>query len=281
MLVSSVDMLKKARHRKYAVPAFNIHNMETLKAVVEAAKEEYSPVILQTTPGTCEYAGLEYIVAMAKAASDNADIPIALHLDHGNSVDLAIKCIDAGYTSVMIDGSMLPFEQNISIVQQVVDYAHKNQVQVEAELGRISGVEENLSVDETFLTSPEEAAEFIIKTGVDSLAVSVGTAHGLYRGTPKIYFERLDKISKLVKIPLVLHGCSGVPENDIKRAVKLGVSKINIATDIKIVFAEKLKSFFESNPKVTDPRKYFKPALESVKELVKSKIRMTGANNQV
>lgn len=280
MLVSSAEMLKKARRGKYAIAAFNIHNLETLKAAVKAAEEEQAPLILQTTPGTCEYAGPEYIVAMAETASNNVNIPIALHLDHGNSINLAVKCIDMGYTSVMIDGSMLPFEENVSLVKQIVNYAHKKQVQVEAELGRITGAEDNQAADDAFLTNPHEAAEFVTRTHVDSLAVSVGTAHGVYTGIPKIHFDILAKINELVSVPLVLHGCSGIPEADIKCAVKCGVSKINIATDIKTVFAEELKRFFAASPEETDPRKYFKPAIISINEVVKSKIRMAGAANK-
>ncbi|NLU10985.1 MAG: class II fructose-1,6-bisphosphate aldolase [Tepidanaerobacter acetatoxydans] len=280
MLVSSKEMLQKAQQNKYAIAAFNIHNLETLKAVVETAEAEQSPLILQTTPGTCEYAGIDYLVAMAETASKAANIPIALHLDHGNSADLAIKCIDIGYTSVMIDGSMLPFEENVSLVKQVVEYAHKKHVQVEAELGHISGVEENISSSTELLTDPMEAEEFVKRTGVDSLAIAVGTAHGIYKGTPKIHFDIIRNIRKVVSIPLVLHGCSGVPEVDIKQAVECGICKINIATDIKIAFAAKLKESFSLKPDETDPRKYFKPAIESVKEVVKSKIYIAGSYNK-
>jgi len=280
MLVSSKEMLNKARQNNYAITAFNIHNLETLKATVEAAKEERAPLILQTTPGTCEYAGIDYLVAMAHTASNKADIPIALHLDHGNSLDLAIKCIDAGYTSVMIDGSMLPFNENVSLVKQVVEYAHKKQVQVEAELGHISGVEENISSSHEVLTDPKEAAEFVNRTGVDSLAIAVGTAHGVYKGKPEIHFDIIQNIRQLVNVPLVLHGCSGVPEEDVKQAIKCGICKINIATDIKIAFADELKKFFVSQPDETDPRKYFKPAIKAVKDVVKSKIHMAESYNK-
>lgn len=280
MLVSSKEILNKARQNNYAIAAFNIHNLETLKATVEAAEEERAPLILQTTPGTCEYAGIDYLVAMAHTASNKADIPIALHLDHGNSLDLAIKCIDAGYTSVMIDGSMLPFDKNVSLVKQVVEYAHKKQVQVEAELGHISGVEENISSSHEVLTDPKEAAEFVNKTGVDSLAIAVGTAHGVYKGKPEIRFDIIQNIRQLVNVPLVLHGCSGVPEEDVKQAIKCGICKINIATDIKIAFANELKKFFASQPDETDPRKYFKPAIKAVKEVVKSKIYMAESYNK-
>ncbi|MDI3480659.1 MAG: tagatose 1,6-diphosphate aldolase GatY/KbaY [Tepidanaerobacteraceae bacterium] len=279
-LVSSKEMLISAQKGHYAIAAFNIHNMETLKAVVEAAREERAPVILQATPGTCRHAGVNFLYAMAKTAALEADIPIALHLDHGDDVELAFKCIDAGFTSVMVDGSKLPFEQNVEMVRKVVDYARPRGVQVEAELGRVGGVEEELSVSEyeAAMTEPGKAAEYVERTGVDSLAVAIGTAHGMYyKGEPKLDFERLEKIKNLVAVPLVLHGCSGVPDDMVKKAIALGICKINIATDIKIAFAGALLDYFKDNPKEVDPRKYFKPAQEAVKDVVKSKIRLAGS----
>jgi tagatose 1,6-diphosphate aldolase GatY/KbaY len=278
-LVSSKIMLTAAQRGHYAIAAFNIHNLETLKAVVETAREERAPVILQATPGTCRHAGINFLHAMAKTAALEADIPIALHLDHGDDVDLAFKCIDCGFTSVMVDGSKLPFEQNVEMVRKVVNYARPRGVQVEAELGRVGGVEETLSVSEyeATLTEPEKAAEYVERTGVDSLAIAIGTAHGMYKGEPKLDFERLERIRKLVTVPLVLHGCSGVPEDMVKKAIALGICKINIATDIKIAFAGALLDYFKDNPKEVDPRKYFKPAVDAVKDVVKSKIRLAGS----
>lgn len=278
-LVSSKIMLTAAQRGHYAIAAFNIHNLETLKAVVETAREERAPVILQATPGTCRHAGVNFLHAMAKTAALEADIPIALHLDHGDDVDLAFKCIDCGFTSVMVDGSKLPFEQNVEMVRKVVNYARPRGVQVEAELGRVGGVEETLSVSEyeATLTEPEKAAEYVERTGVDSLAIAIGTAHGMYKGEPKLDFERLERIRKLVTVPLVLHGCSGVPEDMVKKAIALGICKINIATDIKIAFAGALLDYFKNNPKEVDPRKYFKPAVDAVKDVVKSKIRLAGS----
>lgn len=278
-LVSSKIMLTAAQRGHYAIAAFNIHNLETLKAVVETAREERAPVILQATPGTCRHAGINFLHAMAKTAALEADIPIALHLDHGDDVDLAFKCIDCGFTSVMVDGSKLPFEQNVEMVRKVVNYARPRGVQVEAELGRVGGVEEALSVSEyeATLTEPEKAAEYVERTGVDSLAIAIGTAHGMYKGEPKLDFERLERIRKLVTVPLVLHGCSGVPEDMVKKAIALGICKINIATDIKIAFAGALLDYFKDNPKEVDPRKYFKPAVDAVKDVVKSKIRLAGS----
>ncbi|WP_422448952.1 class II fructose-1,6-bisphosphate aldolase [Thermoanaerobacterium sp. DL9XJH110] len=282
-LVSSKEILENAQKCGFAVAAFNVHNMETMKAVVEAAREEEAPVILQTTPGTCKYAGVNYLYAMAKTAAEESSIPVALHLDHGESLELAVECINAGYTSVMIDGSRLPLEENIALVKEVVEFAHSRGVQVEAELGRVGGAEEELSVGEyqASLTNPEEAAEFVARTGVDSLAVAIGTAHGFYRGEPRLDFERLESIRRLVPVPLVLHGCSGVPDEMLRKAVSLGICKINIATDIRTVFAMALKEFFKNNPGEVDPRKYFKPAMKVVKDLVKSKILLAGASGKV
>ncbi|AYO31339.1 class II fructose-1,6-bisphosphate aldolase [Biomaibacter acetigenes] len=278
-LVSSKIMLTAAQRGHYAIAAFNIHNLETLKAVVETAREERAPVILQATPGTCRHAGVNFLHAMAKTAALEADIPIALHLDHGDDVELAFKCIDGGFTSIMVDGSKLPFEQNVEMVRKVIDYARPRGVQVEAELGRVGGVEEELSVSEyeAAMTEPEKAAEYVERTGVDSLAVAIGTAHGMYKGEPKLDFERLEKIKNLVAVPLVLHGCSGVPDDMVKKAITLGICKINIATDIKIAFAGALLDYFKDNPKEVDPRKYFKPAQDAVKDVVKSKIRLAGS----
>ena len=224
-LVSSKIMLTAAQRGHYAIAAFNIHNLETLKAVVETAREERAPVILQATPGTCRHAGIDFLFAMTKTAAQEADIPIALHLDHGDDVDLAFKCIDGGFTSIMVDGSKLPFEQNVEMVKKVIDYARPRGVQVEAELGRVGGVEEELSVSEyeAAMTEPEKAAEYVERTGVDSLAVAIGTAHGMYKGEPKLDFERLEKIKKLVAVPLVLHGCSGVPDEMVKKAIALNL----------------------------------------------------------
>jgi len=282
-LVSSKQMLIDAQQGHYAIAAFNIHNLETLKAVVETAREERAPVILQATPGTCRYAGVNFLYAMAETAAQEADIPAALHLDHGDDVNLALECIDSGFTSVMVDGSKLPFEQNVEMVRKVVDYARPRGVQVEAELGRVGGVEEELSVSEyeAALTEPEKAAEYVERTGVDSLAVAIGTAHGMYKGEPKLDFERLEQIRKIVAVPLVLHGCSGVPDDMVKKAVAMGICKINIATDIKIAFAGALLDYFKDNPREVDPRKYFKPAMDAVKHVARYKIRLAGCCGKV
>lgn len=280
--VSSNEMLKNARSKKFAVAAFNIHNLETLMAVVEAAEEEKSPLILQTTPGTCKYAGIHNLVAMAKASAGSVSIPVALHLDHADDLDIIFECIDSGYSSVMFDGSSLPFEENIKLTKKVVDYAKKQNVQVEAELGRIGGVEDDVKVDSkrAAFTDPEKAREFVKRTNVNSLAIAIGTAHGTYKGAVNIDYELLEKIAALVDIPLVLHGSSGVPDEMIKKAVKLGICKINISTELKEAYAREIKKFFAENPDEIDPRKYFRPGIEKIKSLVKNKIEIVGSTDK-
>lgn len=281
-LVNTKKMLEDAKKNKYAVGAFNIHNLETLKAVVKAAYEMRSPLILQTTPGTIKHAGEDYIAAMAKVASEKYDIPIALHLDHGNSFDLVVKCIRAGYTSVMIDGSMLSYEQNVELTKKVVEVAHAAGVTVEAELGSIVGVEDDMYVkeDKSAFTDPEMAADFVEKTGVDSLAIAIGTAHGMYKGEVKLDFERLKEIASLVDIPLVLHGASGVPDELVKKAIALGICKLNISTELKIPFANAIKEVFKNNPDESDPRKFLAPGERAIEEVVKEKIKLFGCGER-
>lgn len=282
-IISSRDILFKAMKEKYAIAAFNIHNLETLTAVMRAASEEKAPVIIQTTPATLKFAGINFIIAIVKAAAKEYNIPITLHLDHCDSLDMIFNCIDQGYTSVMIDGSKLPFEQNIEIVKKVVDYAHNKNVQVEAEIGKVGGTEDDLTTDEyeTSLTDPNDAVDFTKKTGIDSLAIAIGTAHGIYKGTPKIDFERLKVIRNLIDIPLVLHGASDVPDEMIKKAVSYGINKINIATDLKNAFGKALVSFFNENQGEYDPRKYFKPAIDAATQVAISKIKLAGCNNKI
>ncbi|EGD53090.1 fructose-1,6-bisphosphate aldolase, class II [Thermoanaerobacter ethanolicus JW 200] len=281
-LVNTKKILEDAKKNKYAVGAFNVHNLETLKAVVKAAAEMESPLILQTTPGTIKHAGEDYIAAMAKVASEKYDIPIALHLDHGNSFDLVVKCIRAGYTSVMIDGSMLSYEQNVELTKKVVEVAHAAGVTVEAELGSIVGVEDDMYVkeDKSAFTDPEMAADFVEKTGVDSLAIAIGTAHGMYKGEVKLDFERLKEIASLVDIPLVLHGASGVPDELVKKAIALGICKLNIATELKIPFANAIKEVFKNNPDESDPRKFLAPGERAIEEVVKEKIKLFGCGER-
>ncbi|MDU1854678.1 MAG: tagatose bisphosphate family class II aldolase [Clostridium baratii] len=281
-ILSTREMLKKAQEGGYAVPAFNIHNLETLQVVIEIAAELRSPVILAGTPSTIKYAGGEYIVAMAEVAAKEYDIPIAIHLDHFEDIDAIKHYVDIGFKSTMIDASHENYENNIRIVKEVVDYAHKFDATVEAELGRLGGQEDDLVVDEkdTMYTNPEQAKDFVEKTGIDSLAVAIGTAHGLYKGKAKLDFDRLKEIREKVDIPLVLHGASDVPDELVKKAISLGICKVNVATDLKIPFSDAVKKYFIENPTANDPRKYMTPGKEAMKAVVKHKIMVCGSNNR-
>lgn len=282
-IISTKYVLEKAQKGGYAVPAFNIHNLETLQVVVEAAAEMKSPVILAGTPGTYSYGGVENIVGIVEALSKEHDIPLSLHLDHHEDYDDIKYKVDAGIRSAMIDGSHLAFEENVALVKKVVELCHKNDVSVEAELGRLGGAEDDLVVDEkdTLYTNPKQALEFVERTGIDSLAVAIGTAHGLYKSEPKLDFERLEEIRNTVSIPLVLHGASGLPDEDIKRAIGLGICKVNVATELKIAFSGALKEYFNENPDAEDPRKYMKPAKAAMKEVVKKVIRVCGSQDKL
>lgn len=281
-ILSTREMLKKAQEGGYAVPAFNIHNLETLQVVIETAAELRSPVILAGTPSTIKYAGGDYIVAMAEVAAKEYDIPIAIHLDHFEDIDAIKYYVDIGFKSTMIDASHENYENNIRIVKEVVDYAHKFDATVEAELGRLGGQEDDLVVDEkdTMYTNPEQAKDFVEKTGIDSLAVAIGTAHGLYKGKAKLDFARLKEIREKVDIPLVLHGASDVPDELVKKAIELGICKVNVATDLKIPFSDAVKKYFIDNPTANDPRKYMTPGKEAMKAIVKHKIMVCGSNNR-
>ncbi|MDF2557566.1 MAG: class aldolase, tagatose bisphosphate family [Bacillales bacterium] len=281
-IVSSKEMLLDAQKNHYAVPAFNIHNLETFQVVVETAAEMRSPVIVAGTPSTITYAGADYIVAMAEVASKKYDIPIAIHLDHFEKIDVIKTYINTGFRSTMIDASLEPFAKNVAIVKEVVDYAYQFGATVEAELGKLSGQEDDLILHEkdALYTNPEEAAEFVMKTGIDSLAIAIGTAHGLYKGEPKLDFERLEQIRKKVEIPLVLHGASDVPDEMVKKAISLGICKVNVATDLKIPFANAVKEFFKKNPEESDPRKYMTPGKVAMKEIVRHKILVCGSNDR-
>ncbi|WP_160673494.1 tagatose bisphosphate family class II aldolase [Clostridium sp. C8-1-8] len=283
MILSTREMLLKAQREGYAVPAFNVHNLETLQVVVETAQEMRSPVIIAGTPSTIEsYAGPDYIKAIAEVASNKYNVPIAIHLDHFEEVDVIKKNIDLGFRSCMIDASKYDFEKNISIVKEVVDYAHAHDTVVEAELGKLGGKEDDLVIDEkdAMYTNPKDAAEFVKRTNVDSLAVAIGTAHGLYKGEPKLDFERLQEIRAVVEVPLVLHGASDVPDELVKKAISLGICKVNVATDLKIPFANAVKAYFNAHPEESDPRKYMTPGKEAMKEIVKHKMEVCGSVNR-
>lgn len=281
-ILSTKGMLMKAQREHYAVPAFNIHNLETIQVVIETAAELKSPVILAGTPSTISYAGGEYLVAIVKAAAEMYNIPVALHLDHFEDLDEIKHYIDIGFTSAMIDASMLDFEKNVEKVREIVDYAHLNGVTVEAELGRLGGQEDDLIVDtkDTLYTNPNAAKEFVERTGIDSLAVAIGTAHGLYKGEPHLDFERLAEIRKRVDVPLVLHGASDVPFEKVVKCIELGICKVNIATDLKIPFSNAVKKYFINNPDANDPRKYMTPGKKAMKEIVIEKIKMCGSENK-
>lgn len=281
-ILSTREMLKKAQREGYAVPAFNIHNLETLQVVVETAAELQSPVILAGTPSTIDYAGGEYIVAMAQVAAKKHNIPIAIHLDHFEDVEEIKHYVNMGFNSTMIDASHSSYEDNIKTVKEVVEYAHKYDATVEAELGRLGGQEDDLVVDEkdAMYTNPQQAKEFVEKTGIDSLAIAIGTAHGLYKGEAKLDFDRLKEIRDMVDVPLVLHGASDVPDELVKKAISLGICKVNVATDLKIPFSDAVKKFFNENPDANDPRKYMTPGKEAMKKIVEHKIMVCGSNGK-
>ena len=276
-LVSSLELIRKAREQKKAIPAFNIHNLETIQAVVEGAVELKSPVIIATTPGTLKHAGIANIAAIVKSLAEKNNIPIALHMDHCPSYDTIVSCIQSGYTSVMIDGAHHDYDANVALVKSVVHMAHAVGVQVEGEIGKIGGVEDDLFVNEAdaAFTIPEEAKRFAEDTGIDTIAVAIGTAHGMYKGEPKLDFERIKKINDLVDIPLVLHGASGVPDASVRRAIELGMAKVNIATELKNPMVAAIRASL-SNPSENDPRHYMGAARDAVKEVVKKKIRLCG-----
>jgi fructose-bisphosphate aldolase class II len=298
-LVTSKEMFKKAYEGQYAVGAFNVNNMEIIQGIVDAAKEESAPLILQVSAGARKYAKHIYLIKLVEAAVEDTGLPICLHLDHGEDFEICKSCIDGGFTSVMIDGSKHPFEENIAVTKKVVEYAHERGVVVEAELGKLAGVEDAVKVaskDATY-TDPDQAVEFVERTGVDSLAIAIGTSHGAYKfkGEPMLDFERLEKISKLLPdFPLVLHGAStvlpefveycnryggnvpgaqGVPEDMLLRAGKLGVCKINIDTDLRLAMTASIRKHFAENPGDFDPRQYLKPAREAIKNMVKHKMK--------
>jgi len=281
-LVTVKEMLNAAEKGNYAVGAFNCNNMEIIQAIVQAAEEEDSPVIVQASQGAIKYAGLEYITALTKLAAGQTKVPVALHLDHGTSFEQAVKCIQHGFTSVMIDGSAHPLSENIELTNKVIEVARATGVSVEAELGKIGGTEDDITVDEkeaTF-TDPQEAKEFVNATGVDALAVAIGTAHGVYKGEPKLDFERLKKIVALIDTPIVLHGSSGVPDEAIKQAISLGVRKVNIDTNLREAFVKKARQILEEKPGEIDPRKILGPAKDTMKEVIKEKIRLFGSSGK-
>jgi len=297
-LVTSKEMFRKAYEGQYAIGAFNVNNMEIIQGIVDAAKEENAPLILQVSAGARKYAKHIYLMKLVEAAVEDSGLSICLHLDHGEDFEICKACVDGGFTSVMIDGSKYSFEENIAVTKKVVEYAHDRGVVVEAELGKLAGVEDAVKVnakDATY-TDPDQAVEFVQRTGVDSLAIAIGTSHGAYKfkGEPQLDFARLEKITKLLpNYPLVLHGAStvlpefvalcnkyggnvagaqGVPEDMLLRAGKLGVCKINIDTDLRLALTASIRKHLAENPGDFDPRQYLNPAREAIKNMVKHKI---------
>lgn len=278
MLVTAKEMLQKAREGKYAIGAFNVENMEMVMAVLAAAEAKNSPVIMQTTPGTIKYAGVDYYYANVAAAAKRSSVPVVMHLDHGDSFQRAMAAYRAGYTSIMIDGSKLPFEENIDLTKRVVDACHPGDVYVEGELGKVGGKEDDLEGDDDNpYTDPEEAKIFVEKTGVDYLAIGVGTAHGVYKGIPKVNTDLIATIHDMVDVPLVLHGTSGVPDEQVITAVKNGICKVNYATDLRIAFTRGAKEFMAEHPEAFDPKKYSKQGMFEVQKYVEQKIEVCGS----
>lgn len=279
-LVTSEKMLFDAKKGGYAVGAFNVENMEMVKAVIAAAEELHAPVMLQTTPSTVKYASLDMYAAMVAAEAKKAKVPVCLHLDHGNSYELAVAAMEAGYTSVMIDGSHESFEDNIAVTKKVVEVAIAKGIPVEAELGKVGGKEDDLEADADTNTDPQEAKEFVERTGVSSLAIAIGTAHGFYVGTPVLDKVRVSDIKVLVETPLVLHGASGLSEEDVKECVARGMCKVNFATELRAAYTDAVKKLLEEKPETFDPKKLGVVGMEAVKEIVKGRMLMCGCDHK-
>lgn len=297
-LVTSKEMFKKAYEGGYAIGAFNVNNMEIIQGITEAAKEENAPLILQVSAGARKYAKHVYLMKLIEAALEDTGLPICVHLDHGDDFEICKSCIDGGFTSVMIDGSKHPFEENIRLTKQVVDYAHEKGVVVEGELGKLAGIEDavNVSEKDAAFTDPDQVEEFVKRTGVDSLAIAIGTSHGAYKfkGEAKLRFDILEEVQKrLPNFPIVLHGASsvipefvetinkyggqmpgakGVPEDMLRKAASMAVCKINIDSDLRLAMTASIREHFAQYPDHFDPRQYLKPARENIKKLVKHKL---------
>ncbi|GGK03752.1 fructose-bisphosphate aldolase [Lentibacillus kapialis] len=282
-LYSTTPMLQKAKADKHGIVAFNVHSFDSIFWVLEAAAEISSPVILQTTVGTVKQLGAQNIVRTAAAASDYYNTPTGLHLDHCTDYEVIKQAVRAGYTSVMMDASMHPFEENVSRTREVVDLAESLDVNIEAELGKVSGVEDEIVVSESDAQKavPAECREFVEKTGVPTLAPAIGTAHGIYKGEPNIDFDRIEDISNIVNVPLVLHGGSALPDDVVKRCVALGMAKVNVSTELKNAYSEAIRKHFVENPDSLDPRRYLQKAKDAAKEMVKTKIIMVGSQDKV
>ena len=275
-LVTTEKMLLDAQKGGYAVGAFNAENMEMVQAITEAAEELNAPVIIQTTPGTVRYAGLDYYLANTAAAAERVLVPVAMHLDHGDSFPLAMQALRAGYTSVMIDGSKKPLEENIALTKAVVDACRPSEIPVEGELGQVGGREEDLACENVGYTDPDEAVRFERETGVSSLAVGVGTAHGVYAKTPVLNIDLIAALKKRLTIPMVLHGASGLSDEAIRECIQRGICKVNFATELRIAYTGAIQSYMKQNPGAIDPKKYCMAGREAVKTLVKNRILVCG-----
>ena len=279
-LVTSKKMLLDAQIGGYAVGAFNVENMEMVKAVIAAAEELNAPVMLQTTPSTVKYGSLETYAAIVAAEAKKATVPVCLHLDHGNSYELAMAAIEAGYSSVMIDGSHESLENNIAITKKVVEDAEKKEIPVEAELGKVGGKEDDLEEEADMNTDPIEAKQFVDRTRVSSLAIAIGTAHGFYAGTPVLDKERVSEIKALVSVPLVLHGASGLSNEEIKECVNRGMCKVNFATELRVAYTDAVKRLLEEKPETFDPKKIGEVGMLAVKELAVNRMKVCGCVNK-
>ncbi len=282
--VTTEKMLRDAQRGGYAIGAFNFENMEMAMAIIAAAEEMRAPVIMQTTPSTVKYASLDLFSAMVRALAEKASVPVALHLDHGSSYELAVNAYGAGYSSVMIDGSKESLEGNIEVTKKVVSVIN-GKISVEAELGTVGGKEDSTVATGTAYTDPDDAVRFVLESGCDSLAVGIGTAHGIYSGTPVLDTERLSLIrEKLIAancdIPLVLHGASGLSEEAVRECIKKGICKVNFATELRQAYTDGVCKYIESDPSVFDPKKYGKTAMQAVKEAVIARIKVCGCNNK-
>lgn len=275
-LVTSEQMLLDAQKGGYAVGAFNVENMEMAQAVVAAAEKLRAPVMLQTTPSTVKYAGVGLYYAMLSQLAGRAQVPVCIHLDHGSSFELAMQTLRAGYTSIMIDGSHEPFEENIGVTARVVAAAKPCGVPVEAELGKVGGKEDDLDGGNGGYTDPRDAEIFVEHTGISSLAIAIGTAHGVYKGTPKLDVGRLKEIRKVVSIPLVLHGASGLLDEQVRECVQNGICKVNFATELRIAYSDGVKAVLAENPDVFDPKAYGKAGRANVEALVENRIKICG-----
>lgn len=284
MFRTNTELMMKAREGGYAVGAFNTNNLEITKSIFKAASDEQAPIILAVSPSAAKYAGWDYLVAMAHVAAEETGVPVAVHLDHGTEFEHCVRAIQAGFSSIMFDGSKYPFEENVALTKKAVELGNSVGVSVEGELGRLVGIEDHISVSEreASMTDPDQALEFVEQTGVDALAVSIGNAHGWYKGKPEFDFKRLEAIRDKVqdKALLVLHGASGIPDDDIKTAISLGITKINIDTETRDAFQRGCAGFIQANPTVIDPRKIMKPAMDEMFRVVSGKIKLFGSSGK-